>query len=195
MNDASSYWRNRVSVQGGRATTLLDADVSLEYLAEQAQRYAHRKELARPGQRSAVVFRIAGEWLALPAPLFSEITAPRPVHSMPHRRDRAVRGIVNVRGELLVCVSLAAALGIDGEAGAGGAARLAALQRERERFAFTADEVAALHRHDDADLLPPPATVAHARAAYTRGLFVWQDRPVALLDEQLLFYTLNRSLA
>lgn len=195
MNDASSYWRNRVSIDGSRSTTLFDADVSPGDLAEQAQRYALRKELTRPGERSSVVFRMAAEWLALPASLFSEITALRPVHSLPHRRDRVVRGVVNIRGELLISVSLAAVLGIEGEPAEGARARLAVLQRERERFAFAADEVAALHRHDDAELLPPPATVAQARAAYTRGLFMWQDRPVGLLDEQLLFYTLNRSLA
>ena len=36
----------------------------------------------------------------------------RLIHSLPHRRQGIVLGLVNVRGELLICVSLARLLGI-----------------------------------------------------------------------------------
>lgn len=183
------------SIFGQGATRLLDAEVSGEYLTEQAQRYARAKENARPGARSVVVFRLAKEWLALPTTVFHEIAPLRAVHSLPHRRDPVMRGVANIRGELLVCVSLAAALGIGAEPGRGPGARLAVVSREGGRFVFEADEIAALHRYDDTDLSPVPATIAHAQATYTRGLLAWQRRPVGVLDDQLLFYTLQRSLA
>lgn len=182
-------------VYGAGAVSLLDTEVSADYLTEQARRYAREKELARPGARSVVVFRLATEWLALPTAVFREIAPLRPVHVLPHRSDRIVRGVTNIRGELLVCVSLAAALGLGAEPGNAGGARLAVVSRGNDRFAFAADEIAALHRYDDADLSPAPATIAHAQATYTRGLLAWQGRPVGVLDDQLLFYTLNRSLA
>ncbi|MBI5769837.1 MAG: purine-binding chemotaxis protein CheW [Verrucomicrobia bacterium] len=175
------------------AARLLDAPVPEAYLAQNARHYAQAKTVARPGTRSAVIFRLAGEWLALPTAVFREIATPRPVHSLPHRRDRVVLGVANIRGELLVCVSLAAALGIPGQAPAG--LRLAVMAREGARFVFPADEVAGLHRFDDADLAPVPATLAHAQAVYTRGILGWNGRPVGVLDDQLLFHTLNRSLA
>ena len=37
-----------------------------------------------------------------------------------------------------------------------------------------------------------PATVSKALATYTRGLFSSHDRPVGLLDDELLFHSLTR---
>lgn len=177
------------------AERLLDAELPPDYLADRARHYARRKEITRPGARSVVIFRLGAEWFALPTTVFGEIAPLRPVHSLPHRRDRIVAGVTNIRGELVVCVSLAAALGLNDDAGAATSARLAVVNRGGDRFVFTADEIAALQRFDDADLTPVPATLAHAQATYTRGMLAWQGRSVGVLDDQLLFYTLNRSLA
>ena len=56
---------------------------------------------------AVLLFRLQAEWLALPAQVFQEVAERRPVHSLPHRRQGIVLGLVNVRGELLLCVSLA----------------------------------------------------------------------------------------
>lgn len=179
-------------VYSDSAARLLDSEVPDSYLTGNARHYAQAKTEVRPGANSVVIFRVATEWLALPTAVFREIAPPRPVHSLPHRRDRVVTGVANIRGELLVCVSLAAALGIVTEPAAG--ARLAVLSRGSDRFVFAADEIAGLRRFDDANLAPVPATLAHAQAAYTRGILDWEGRPVGVLDDELLFYTLNRSL-
>ena len=183
-------------VYSASASRLLNAEVSDDYLVDHARHYAQAKRSVQPGARSAVVFRLAGEWLALSTAVFREVAPLRPVHSLPHRRDRVVTGLVNVRGELLVCVSLAGALGRPDSAGVptGAAARLAVVSREGDRFVFPAEEIAGLCRFNDSDLTPVPATLAHAQAAYTRGILMWRDHPVGVLDDQLLFYTLNRSL-
>ncbi len=177
------------------AARLLDAEVPDSYLTAHARHYAQAKREARHGAHSTVVFRVAGEWFALATTVLREVAQLRPVHSLPHRRDRIVTGLVNIRGELLVCVSLAATLGLTGEAGRGDAARLIVIKHEVDRFVFVADEVAGLHRYDDVELGPVPATLAHAHSAYTRGMLTWRERPVGVIDDQLLFYTLNRSLA
>lgn len=177
------------------AARLLDVEVSADYLAEQARRFAQRKEIARPGARSVVVFRLGTEWLALPTAVFSEVAPLRPVHSLPHRRDGVVTGVANVRGELIVCVSLAATLQLGAETGRGDGARLAVLNRGGDRFVFVADEIAGLHRFDDGDLSPVPATLAHARTTVTRGMLAWRATSVAVLDDELLFRALNHRLA
>lgn len=182
-------------VYSAGAVRLLDAEVPEHYLEEQARHYAQAKTQVRPGARSAVIFRLADEWLALPTAVFREVAPLRKIHSLPHRRDRVVAGVANVRGELIVCVSLADALGITGSGASGAEARLAVVSREGDRFVFVADEIAELRRYDDADLGPVPATLAHAQATYTRGMLAWGERTVGVLDDQLLFYTLNRGLA
>ncbi|SAK75290.1 chemotaxis protein CheW [Caballeronia hypogeia] len=62
---------------------------------------------------SCLVFRVGGEWLGLPTAVCTQVAQLRPVHSLPHRRNRAVLGVVNVRGRLLVCASLARLFGIE----------------------------------------------------------------------------------
>ncbi len=182
-------------VYSAGAARLLDAEVPESYLAEHARHYAQAKAQVRPGARSVMIFRLASEWLALPTTVFREVAPLRMLHSLPHRRDRVVTGVSNIRGELLVCVSLAAALGIAGGGAPGATARLAVISRGSDRFVFTADEIAELRRFDDTDLSPVPATLAHAQATYTRGMLAWRERAVGVLDDELLFYSLNRGLA
>jgi chemotaxis-related protein WspD len=62
------------------------------------------------------------------------------------------------------------------------------------RFVFPADEVRGIHRFQTPELHEPPATLAKSRLSYTRGILYWQDRTVGLLDADLLFSSLNRSL-
>src|SRR5262245_30736571 len=63
---------------------------------------------------SVLLFRLGAEWLALPTKVLTEIASPRPIHSLPHRRSNAVLGLANIRGTLLVCVSLRDLLALDG---------------------------------------------------------------------------------
>lgn len=183
-------------VYSAGAARLLDTEVSADYLATGARLYAQPKVERRAGGKSAVVFCVGGEWLALPAAVFQEIAPVRPVHSLPHRRDTLVSGIVNVRGELLICVSLAAALGLGISAETpSAAARHAVVGRGADRFVFLVTEVPGIHRYDEHEVGPVPATLAHSQAIHTRGMLQWRERPVGLLDEDLLFRSLNRGLA
>lgn len=176
------------------AARLLDTEVSATYLAEHARHYGAAKKDVRPGERSVVIFRLAGEWLALASTVFREIATLRPVHSLPHRRDRVVMGLTNIRGELLVCVSLSHALGLVDQPATDTTARLAVISRDGDRFVFRAQEIAEICRYNDADLSAAPATLGHGQATYTRGILTWHGQPVGVLDDQLLFYTLNRNL-
>lgn len=192
---AHGHCRN-CPVYAAGAARLLDTEAPPGYLAAGAVRYAQPKAGTRAGARSAVVFRVAGEWLALSTAVFQEIAPVRPVHSLPHRRDALVGGLVNVRGELLVCMSLPAVLGLavaDGKLPA--TARHAVVGRGAGRFVFAAEEIAGLHRYDTNEVAPVPATLAHAQAIHTVGFLTWQERPVGLLDDGLLLHTFNRSLA
>ena len=62
-----------------------------------------------------MIFRVGTEWLALPAAAIQEVSNLRPVHRVPHRTSGVLLGVVNVRGELLICVSLARVFGIESE--------------------------------------------------------------------------------
>lgn len=176
------------------AARLLDAKISEEELTRLALHYATPQIEERVGTVAVVVFRLGAEWFALPAVAWREVVALRPVHSLPHRRDKVVTGIVNVRGELLVCVSLATALGVEPTTQSI-APRFAVIQRAADCFVFPADEIAGLHRYGATDLTSAPITLARLQAPCTRGMLALADHAVGVLDADCVFQTLNRSLA
>jgi chemotaxis-related protein WspD len=50
-------------------------------------------------------------------------------------------------------------------------------------------------RYHPRDLHPVPATLAPAAGAYTIGLLPWREHHVGCLNDELLFYTLNKSFS
>lgn len=146
---------------------------------------------------ACLVFRIGDEWLALPTAALGEVTAPCPVHSLPHRRDAAVLGLAAVRGNLLACLSLARLFEVDAAHGDGHASgsRFLILGQGRAAIALPVAEVAGIARVPRAALLALPATMARASARYTQALFLDQGRSVGLLDAAQVRQALARSLA
>lgn len=183
------------------AVDLLDTDLPADHLARWTRLVAQAKPLVEVDRQAVVVFRIGDEWLALPTLLFKEITHPGVIHAVPHRRNGVVLGLTNIRGELLACVSLREVLSLqavkdgkrDQHHAAGG--RFMVIQREGNRLVCPVDEVHGIARFHGRQQMPVPATLAKATATYTLALLPWEQKTVGLLDDQLLFYTLNRSLA
>jgi chemotaxis-related protein WspD len=188
-------------VQSAAAQTLLDRQQSTADLLECTLHFAKRKPADERGTKSVVIFRIGPEWLALPTPIVDEIADIRPIHSIPHRRDGAILGVVNVRGELVVCVSLNVALKISGEpeAAQNGAhathQRLLVLRCDDVRAVCPANEVHGVHRVAASDLIEVPSTVGKAAGTHARAVFTWKGHSVGLLEDDALFQTLRRSLS
>ena len=148
-------------------------------------------EVARDADtRSVLVFRLGDEWLALPTAVLAEVTSPRQLHRVPHRSNAELAGIVNIRGQLQVCILLEGLLGLPAAAVgipvAASTARLIVVERVgdrgAERWVFRVDEVAGVHRVPGQSLRDVPATVSGAGTRATTALFSWHDRTVGLLD-------------
>lgn len=178
---------------------LLNRPLSPEYRREWTEHFALEKKGIIPARLSAVIFRVGAEWLALPTKAFQEVAERKLTHSLPHRRQAIVVGLVNIRGELLICVSLARLLGAETrgpkETRRNLHDRLMVVSWDGSRLAFPVDDVLGIHRFQPQDLKEAPVTVARANASYTQGIFLYQDKAVGLLDANSLFATLNRSLS
>jgi chemotaxis-related protein WspD len=160
-----------------------------------------QRQDAQAAGESFLVFRIGREWLGLPTQIFKRIVQTRTVHTLPHRQHRAVLGVVNVQGELLVCLSLAHLLGFEAETPATrddrarlDLPRLLVVARDEEHAVFPVDQVDGVQRFAPSTFCAPPATLSHSAAAHTRAVAPWRDVCVGLLDADALFDTLNRSL-
>jgi chemotaxis-related protein WspD len=152
--------------------------------------------------RSVFLFRVGLEWLGLPTTALDEVTDLRRVHSLPHRRNGVVMGLANVRGELLVCVSLREQLGIEPAPEIHAInrrwmahRRLLVLRQGSQRLVCPVDEVHGDERFGEDAPRPVPSTLARASASYARAVLSWEGHVVGLLDEELLFNALQRSLA
>ena len=184
------------------APRLLDREVSEESLRESTAHVAAKKNVVELGTKPVVIFRIATEWLALPTDVVQEISDLCTVRKLPDHRHGILKGLANVRGDLLLCVALEVILGLE-KAASGqdispstAVRRLMICRRRNARLAFEVSEVHGLHRYHPRELRSAPATLAKAaEGVYTLGVLAWKDKIVGCLDDELLFYSLNKGLA
>lgn len=186
-------------VYSAAAAQFLDRPLTPDYRREWSEHFAREKKISTPAKTSAIIFRISGEWLGMPTQAFQEIAERRALHSLPHRRRGIVLGIVNIRGELLICAAIGKLLGLENTAII--KRQLAVFDRllvanwNGQRFAFPVDEVHGVHRFHSADLREPPATVARSGFNCALGVFPWRNFTVGFLDPESLFAALNRNLS
>ena len=197
-------------VMAEAARAFFDREAPEGYL-ESWSRILEEPEVAiDPDATSVLVFRLDREWLSLPATALIEVTPLRPLHRVPHRTAGVLQGLVNVRGQLQLCVSLHGLLGLEGRpsfeptttATDDGAltspARLLVVERigsqGDERWVFGVDEVAGVQRVLRSSLRSVPSTVSQSSTRYCQALFDWQGLPVGLLDEARVFDGLRDSI-
>lgn len=149
---------------------------------------------------SVTIFRLGSEWLALPIRLLQEVTQPCVIHTLPHRSNQLFLGLVNIRGEILLCVSLSHLLDLEAKDNSSVHHNFVASQRmvvvvsEGNRWVFVVDEVCGVHRFKLSELQSTPVVISKASEGYTKGVIHWQGHKVNYLDMDLLFYTLNRRI-
>jgi chemotaxis-related protein WspD len=185
----------------------LDASPPPGYLEEWAQRLA--LPLEEPGWSGAsatlsvLVFRLGEEWLALPVAVLVEVASTRAIHRIPHRAG-LLAGLVNIRGELLLCTHLDRLLGIGTEDSpprtrpVAHQQRFLVVQRESpapgnatERWVFPVHEVDQVRRFSPGELREVPITLGEPGQHLTRGVFHHEGRAIGYLDAERLFQTLR----
>lgn len=184
--------------QAGRA--LLNREAPPEYLEEWASLLARDRETVNCDEKSAQVFRLMSEWFALPAHCWLEVIEVRPVRHIPHRSNQVLLGLVSVRGEIQLCVSLADLMGVEkDEVPDGGESRRASrrfcvVRKDNVSWVFPADEMHGLLAYNEKDLESVPSTVAKSFQKFTRGVLSVAGKKIGLLDETRLFDGLSRSV-
>ena len=148
---------------------------------------------------SVIIFRLGNERLAMPVSILQEVTPPSIIHTVPHRSDDLFLGILNIRGETLLCASLSHLLGLESVADADSSnptntRRLIVAGRDESKWVFPVDEVYGIYRFHSNEFKESPVVVSKASEAYTTGVVTWQDKKVNSLNCELLFHTLNRKI-
>jgi chemotaxis-related protein WspD len=182
------------------ARRLLDRPLPRGYREDWAATFAVPPPTAASRDlRTAIVFRVAAEWFGWPSAFLHEVITRRPAHSIPHRHSQAVLGLINVRGELLILVSLPRLLGVSEEtvstAGRVVFPRLLVVGAADRRIAFAVDEVHGLVQFGAQDLTDVPATLAGTQKSQSTAILRWNGEIVGLLDPARLLPSIERIIA
>jgi len=184
------------------ARTFFDREPPEGYLEEWSRILEEPDVVTDRDATSVLIFRLGREWFALPTMTFVEITTPRSLHRVPHRTGGVLAGLANIRGQLQLCVSLHALLGLEGKADDVEAglttARLLVIERgdaTGSRWVCGVEEVGGVHHIVRSAMRAVPSTVSQANARFCQALFEWQERTVGLLDEDRVFTGLDDQIS
>ncbi len=173
------------------------------------------------GSLSVLIFRLGSERLAFHTRVISEVALSRAVHRIPHRSNAVLVGLVNLRGELQLCVSLHGLIGVQAspeplsssqqhsgssrkssmgrsvepftDSGGPATRRLIVLRdrRRSESWIFSAEEVLGVHRIPAAHLLSVSSSLTNPEVSFSQAILSWSGWNIALLDEERVFAALR----
>ncbi|GAC1472517.1 MAG: chemotaxis protein CheW [Chamaesiphon sp.] len=185
-------------VYAAAGRSLLEREAPEGYLSEWTELLTEEKEASCKDTMSVVIFRLGTEWLALAAQLFQEVTQISVIRTLPHRSNQIFTGLVNIRGEIQICISLSHLLGLETEADSPQNVshpvyrRMVVVETEGNHWVFPVDEIYGIHHFYPDELQNVPATISKARDTYSKGIIPWQEKNISYLDDELLFYTVKR---
>ena len=187
---------NRYAAAGRQ---MLERPMPEAYRREWTERFTHTRQDNGEKHNSVLLFRLGDEWLAIDSLFVNEITPMRAIHSLPHKTGSLVKGLVNIRGELNICISIGFILQLEKSCESHTTdheilERMIFVEKDAQRFVFPVSEVYGIFHYPDQALQATPVTVAKSRHSYTSGILCWDNQHVGVLDHELLFYALARGL-
>jgi chemotaxis-related protein WspD len=188
-----------VYAAGGRS--LLEREPPADYLREWTQALAEAKDEDQAEDTlSVLIFRLGREWLALPTHICQEVAEMRPIHILPHRSGPVLLGLVNIRGQIRLCVSLRELLGLEPGDDSGRTMNhknprcLVVIAGDSDHWVLLVDEIHGIQRVHLSAIREAPVTVAKAVPRLTKGVIDWRDTGVGYLDDGLLFLALRKEV-
>jgi chemotaxis-related protein WspD len=149
-----------------------------------------------------LVFRIGEESAALPAQQLRRVTPLARPSPIPHRSSLVLRGICNIRGEIVLCADLHRLLGLPARVEAAASQAAAADQRRMivvgpadNSWAFEVDALLGVENVNPASFRAPPVTVEYALGDFTMGVTEIGGRCVTILDGERLLAGFKAGLA
>lgn len=186
----------------GAILRLLDRPVSDADMAAGAEGAARSVERRSLDSFGVLLFRLSEETLAVPARLLrltTPYTAPAPI---PGRSSGILRGLCNIRGELVLCADLRRMLGLkeggsssSDEEGGEDTRRMVVIGPADASWVFAVDGLIGVERVDGGALQAPPMTVEHAIGAFVLGLAEIDGAQVTVLDGERILDGFKAALA
>ncbi len=182
--------------------TLFTSGHPAGYLDEWTSDLAKEKKAVSRSALSAFIFRLGAEWLALPAGIVNEVVEKLVIRSIPFKNKALLLGMVNIRGEIQLCVSLNHLLALEGNADEEDNqkqnrvvfGRMVFIGEKDAKWAFPVDEVYGIYKFGEDELKKSPVTASKSAINYSTGVFSWENKNVGYLDGELLLFNLSRGI-
>ena len=186
-------------VYSGAGRILLDREHDIAYQKEWNTNLAKPRENKLYDTQSALIFRLGDEWFAIRTHVIREVTYCNNHHTLPHRKNMVLRGIVNVHGELLLCVSLGYLFKIQKSEKEYTHdkpihQRYIVISDNTEHYAFPASEVRSMLRFNPDMLHKSPSTAGEITGSFIKGIIYHEEMHIGLIDTELLFHALRRNI-
>lgn len=205
-NRIKKEWNFRDSLQDRsqqlkKANHLFERSPDEEYIKEWTESL-RRPSPSEDEQRalSVLIFRLGQEWLAWPTIFLKEVTQRKSFHRIPHRSGKILRGIVNLNGGLQLYVALNELLDIEMPIRPLSnyfhyqLDRMVAISKEGELWVFPVDEIDGIYNWNILAIKNAPINISKSSINYIKGVMKMDTKKVGLLDEELIFCSLKRSL-
>lgn len=182
------------------ANRLLERSPESSYTDEWTSLLAKEQEVPRDTHEvAAVLFRIGREWLAFPALYLNEVTNSKVIHRIPHQRNTIFKGLINLRGQLRICINLGHLLEIKEVVEVGKShvlkyQRMICIGKDGSQWIFPVDEVSGVFHFNVDHMENVPVTVVKSKVNYLKGVIPLDGKNIGFIDEELLFASLQRSL-
>lgn len=175
---------------------LLSRPAEDSYLAEWQNNLSKPRHKVQNKLKSALVFRMGDEWFAMASRFVREIIHCDKHHSLPHRKNPVLRGLVNVRGELLLNVSLGYLFKVSKSEinSKNTRERYIVIDDNEEKFAFPVTEVREIIHYDENDLQATPSTFRKDTSGFIRGIIQHNEADIAILDSDIVFTALHKNI-
>lgn len=184
------------SIYNEAGQKLLSREADADYLGEWKSNLSEPRSEQQSHLLSALAFRVGDEWFSIASNYIREITHCDKHHTLPHRKNPVLRGLVNVRGNLLLNISIGYLFKVnrgflhkkkDNE-------RYIVIQDSDNTYAFPATEVREIIHYAEHDIMPAPSTFKKDTSCYLKGIVKYQDSDIGIINEELLFQALLDSI-
>ena len=181
----------------GRA--LLNRPSPVGYGDEWTEILAAEKATKKLNLHSAVVFRLGAEWLALPVNIINEITLLRNIYDIPHNKNRNIRGMVNIRGELIICMSLGNLLGVE-KPDEGlfdehhSINRLIMIKENSGQVVFPVSEIDGIAHYDPLKIKNAPDTIRNSKLHFIDGITTVKNKNIGCINHDSLIAKIAANL-
>ena len=191
-------WGNSTCVKLGHTIHCRNCEMfeneAIKYLGEPkfdcSEVVVKEKKVQTQKTCSLFIFKCADSVFAVEPSSVGEITSYAPIHRIPHRTGKAIDGISNINGDLVLVLNLYGTLNI-GNFQPNDLSLMVLCKSGGEKFAFRADEVFGVRKICQCDI----KTAENINSKFVSGVFDCKDvGRVLILDVQLLAGAILRRL-